>query len=429
MFSFVLIVMLAGVVAAASTWLQRPNVDHRLTWLLLAGYAVRILIAPITNTFSVFSSGLTYDSFGYESVGETIARIWHYTGFHYVTTDELPRVRDVPLPVNTFACVIYLNGEKTHLGCVAVVAALACFVCLDLYLLLSRQLGATREVAFRATALISVLPSFLFYTSDTYKDGFVTLFLLGTLACGIRLSRKFSLLQAVLALLCMAGMWQTRYYLIYVVPAPIFLGFLGVRSRSVFRVAITGLVIAASAIAVYSYSRAPVVVANRAMYTFQHATSEEVLAANAQTASGVTFDEASPTGSFLPKLAYTLFAPFPWQSGSIGLQIGKIESIVWYYFIYRALRSARMLWRERRADVLMFASFVVPLTIAYSMTFSNVGLIVRQRIGIVLATIVFASLSWTQTERTAASPIGSGARSPRIGDAVSRASAVRTARA
>jgi hypothetical protein len=165
------------------------------------------------------------------------------------------------------------------------------------------------------------------------------------------------------------------------------------------RLTVAALVIVASVTAISVYSDVGEVATGHAVRTFRGAVSSAALNENADAGSGVTFDADSTTGAFLPKLAYTLFSPFPWQSGSLGLHIAKIEVFVWYYFFYRAVRAVRMLWRERRSDLLMFVSFIIPTTVAYAFSFANVGLIVRQRIVIVLATIVLASISWTAPDR------------------------------
>jgi hypothetical protein len=411
MFGVLLVFMLGAILGFASARLQRPHVDGRVTVVLLVGYAVRLAIAPLTKTISFFASGIGYDSGGYELLGKLIVRIWQYTGIHYVTGTELPYVEGISLPPNVFACVIYLNDGPTHLGCTAIVAATACFVCLDVFLL-SRQLGAPQNVAFATMTVITFLPSFLFYTSDTYKDGFVSLFVIGSFGCSIRLARRFSVGQVALALAYLVGLWLTRFYLVFIVPGPLLLGILGVRSRSIMRVAMAAMALTASAVALLAYSGATATVADRATETFERATSPQVRFANAQTASGVLFDESTPTKSFVPRLLYTLFSPFPWQSGSLGFQIGKLDAFVWYYFMYRAVRSVRLLVRQRRIDVvLMFASLIVPLTVAYSMTFANVGLMVRQRLGIVVATMLFATLSWSrgeEVERAAETVAGNG---------------------
>ncbi|HZU81706.1 MAG TPA: hypothetical protein VE987_02265 [Polyangiaceae bacterium] len=399
MFAVVLILALGGLLLTLSVRLQGDEVDQRVTGVVLLSYIARLAIAPITHTANLFSSGAGIDSSAYEAVGEIIARLWQYTGVHYVSGDELEGLDQVNLPQNLFACVIYLNGGPSHFACVAVIAALAAFVCLDMYLI-CLELGARRDVALKVTTLISLLPSYFYYTSDTYKDGLVTFFVLGILACSVRLSRKFSMLQLAWALLMLLGLWHTRYYLVFVMPALLLLGVLGLRSASLMRTLLAALILVASVAVLYAYSDAPTVVTEHAVKTFQVGTSQNVLNANADSGSGVSF-EAGP--SALPlKLAYTLFSPFPWQSGSIGLHLAKIEVLVWYYFFYRALSAGRYLWRERRSDLMLFVTFIVPMTVAYALSFANIGLIVRERIGIVLATIVLATVSWSAPEEVAA---------------------------
>lgn len=392
MFSIILVLGLAAAICAASEVLQRPHVDHHVTALLLGNYALRLAIAPLTLNLNAFTSAPT-DYYGYEASGNVIARLWQYAGIQYVGGDKIPSLENTSLPSNIFACVVYLNGEPTHLGCTAVVAAAACFVCLNLYLL-ALLFGAHPKVAFWTVALVGLLPNFLFYTCNTFKDGFVAFFVIGLFGCAARLARKASLTQFALGFVFLGGLWLTRFYLVFVVPAPFLLGFLGLRSRSVLRTALAGLAIAASLVALYTHSSAPETVAGHARSTFELATADNTLKANAEGGSGVSFEGTSPAAAFFPKLAYTLFSPFPWQSGSMALQVGKVEALVWYYFFYRSVRAAKTMWRERRSDLLMFASLIVPLTVAYALSFSNVGLIVRQRIGIVIVVMLMATLSW-----------------------------------
>ncbi|MBV9946254.1 MAG: hypothetical protein JOZ69_05350, partial [Myxococcales bacterium] len=353
----------------------------------------------VTHTIPIFSAPSGIDSAGYEGLGQIIARFWTYNGVHYLTGDELPGVMEhVSLPPNVFALVAYLNGGPSHMGCVAVVAALASFVCLDINLT-ARLIGAKPNVALAVTALVSVLPSFLYYTSDTYKDGFVAFVVIGVLATSVRLAHRFSVLQVAWALVLLAALWETRYYLVFVMPAPLLLGVMGVRSGSVMRLVLAGLVISAVVIVAYAYSNVAVTATQDAVQTFRGATAQNVLDENAASASGVNL--GTGPSSLLPRLAYTLFSPFPWQPGSLGLQLEKLEVFVWYYFLYRTWRAVRHNWRIIGADAIVFVSFLVPVTVAYAFSFSNIGLIVRQRIDIVLATITLATVSWSGAQQLA----------------------------
>jgi hypothetical protein len=412
MFAIVLIVALAGAILVASVGLQRSTVDHRLTALLLFSYAIRLAIAPVTLGLSIFTSAPT-DYGGYEGRAAVIAHLWRYTGVHYVGDDEMPALAGVSLPSNLFACVIYLNGAATHLGCTAVVATIACLACLNVYLL-AQVLGASGNTALWTAAFVSFFPSFLFYTSNTFKDGFVVFLIIGILGCALRLARTFSVVQLGLAVVFLVCLWFTRFYLVFIVPAPLLLGLLGLRSQSILRIILMVLMIVASVTALYAYSETPGVVVHHVTRTFDVATSENVLNANAEGGSGVTIESSSTTGAFALKLLYTLFSPFPWQSGSIALQMGKVELLIWYYFMYRAVIASKIMWRERRSDLLIFASFLVPLTVAYTLSFSNIGLIVRQRMGIALVTMLLAALSWRRQEHASSIRLPSRAQAARM---------------
>lgn len=137
--------------------------------------------------------------------------------------------------------------------------------------------------------------------------------------------------------------------------------------------------------------------------TYEISHDSNVVAYNAMGGSGVTFDDGgNPFGAIGPKLAYTIASPFPWQSGSLGLHIGKIDVFIFYYLIYRAyLAGKRMALTEREA-LIQFIAFLVPATVAYATTMANIGLILRQRMPIVFVTAILAALSWP--ERRAVAP-------------------------
>ena len=76
------------------------------------------------------------------------------------------------------------------------------------------------------------------------------------------------------------------------------------------------------------------------------------------------------------------------------MQIAKFEVLGWYFILYRALRATPELWRTRRSELLLFATFVLPLFLAYTLGFSNVGLVLRERLGAVIGVSLLASTSW-----------------------------------
>lgn len=366
------------------------RVKTSLPLIILSGFALRLVIQLFIREVPFFTHGLGGDALNYEEFARLIAGIWRRVGIHYVTADEFVELGPTSFPENLFACVMYLNGgETTRLGCTSLVALAAGLTAINLYSL-ATQFGAEHKNALLFACLIYFQPAFLFYTSDMYKDGLVLVFAIGALGSALRLSFRFSFLHAAIGILCAWALWYVRFYLIYVTVAPLLVGIVGIRTKSVARPLFTALGLAVAAVALAGFTDILQLTTETASNTFALGTSARALAANAGGGSGVVFDDGgSPYGALPAKLAYTLFAPFPWAGGSLGFQLGKLDVALWYFTLYRAGRAA---WRADKRLVLMFASFIVPCTLMYAMSMSNVGLIMRQRMVIVVATAVLAAI-------------------------------------
>jgi hypothetical protein len=370
--------------------------------IVIVGFVLRLIIQTFIRDVQLFSHELGGDSFLYEAWGQLIAVIWRHNGIHFVTSDELPELGPTTLPSNIFALVIYLNDGPTRLGCTALVALAAALTVLNVYKL-ALQFGALPRQAMLVGTLLYFDPALLHYSSDMYKDALVVCFVFGALASSIRLTFRFSLLHALIGIACVYALWFVRFYLVFVTVAPLLVGVLGIGSRSLVRPFVASLLMVVAALALSGYTDLLQLASERASFTFQVGTSTEVKEANLSTGgSGVAFDDGgSPYGALLPKLAYTLFSPFLWASGSIGFHIGKIDALIWYYLMYKAARAAPNIDRRLLIAIL---TFVVPCTIMYAMSMSNVGLIVRQRLVIVVAVAVVAALA--RPRETVALPEG-----------------------
>ncbi|MBX3196822.1 MAG: hypothetical protein KF894_01595 [Labilithrix sp.] len=260
---------------------------------------------------------------------------------------------------------------------------------LNLYTL-ALQFGAARRSALLFASILYLQPAFLFYTSDMYKDGLVVSLTLGALGSALRLAYRFSLRHAVIGLLCLGALWYVRFYLIFVTVAPLLVGVVGLNAKSFVRSLLAALLLAAGAVALSGYTDILQMTSDRVSQTFEHGTSEAVIGSNSLGGSGVVFDDGgSPYGALPAKLAYTLFSPFPWAGGSLGFQLGKLDVFLWYFVVYRAVRAIRQ--ADRRL-VIMLGTFIVPCTLMYAMSMSNVGLIVRQRLVVVAATTILAAI-------------------------------------
>lgn len=362
--------------------------------VLLASYALRIALQTFMRDVPVFSYGTGGDWLGYEIIGSTIARLWEASSIRYITNAELPGMGMTSLPPNIFALIMYLNGDKTRVGCVAVIALVSCLTAYNVYRL-GVEMGAQPRPAFWLMTAMLFSPNFLYVTCDMFKDGFVVFFTVTALGSSFRLARRFSVAHLAVGLVSIFLLRQVRFYLVFLTAAPLLVGLLGLRGKSVLRPLLVVAAVGAAGVALASASTIFEELGTEADQTFDFATRAEVRAFNARGGSGVTFDDGgNPFGALGPKVLYTLFSPFPWQGGSLALQVGKLEALLFYYILYRAWLAGRRLWREDRRTLFMFLTFLVPVTVAYATTVANVGLILRQRLPLVFVCSWLASLSW-----------------------------------
>jgi hypothetical protein len=389
----------AGFVIIALLTLREQRLGLRHVALTMHGaYALRLVLQSFVRDLPLFShGGSTGDYLAYEHGAALVASVWSQTGVHYVTSEEIPDLGSTSLPYNVFGFVLYLNGyEYTRIGCTAVVALATCLTCYNLYRF-SRELGADETVAHRVMVLTLFGPAVLMYTADVYKDGLVLLFTTGAVVSAIRLSQRISVTHILIGSGCLFCLWLVRFYLVFLSLPPLVVGLSGLRSRSPWRPLVVTILLVAGSILVLSATNLLPSAREQAVDTFSFASSSTAKEGNAG-GSSVTFDDGGRAfGAFDQKLVYTLFSPFPWQGGSLGFQIGKLDAFIWYFLAYRAYRAGRRLFVERPTLLLMFMAFLVPTTVAYAATMANIGLIVRQRLPIVLVSAVLATLSQPAT--------------------------------
>ena len=362
-------------------------------WMLL-GFVLRILAHGVIRNVRLFSHGASShaDAGMYELGAWTVARLWEYQGFGWYDAEEIgiTEVGNALLAVHIFAGITFLNGgEMTTLGCTSVNALIAVLTCLQLVKLGTMIKGAERDARLVALAMY-FSPAYVFHTADMFKDGLSAFLVVSAVLLSFRLSERFSPIDAVLGVICLVLVWYVRFYLVFLVSAPLVMSLLGIRSGSTSRVVLAGAFMLAGALLLIGTQFAEDAL-DVGMAPFDRAPGDNALAYNAAGGSGVEF-AGSPWVTFPQKLVYTLLSPFPWdfRSTSIGFQVGKIDALIWAFFLFRGIRGARRMWHDDRGTLLMFLVVLVPLTVAYATTMANIGLILRQRFPIVLLGAVLA---------------------------------------
>ncbi|MDR8414593.1 hypothetical protein MTP10_38435 [Nonomuraea sp. 3-1Str] len=409
------------VAAAAVTLVMLVNahldapVARRALPVLLAAFGVRLVVHVLVMRAGVIDYG--GDNLAYEARAMLIVNSWKLDGLQFVTEENLNFLGTAALPCNVFALIMYVCGGPAPLACTAVVALLACALCVVIYRV-ARLIGADDRAAFLLLAVTAFMPAFLLHTSDTYKDGFNAFLVVACVGVGVSVAHRFRLGMLLAAAPLLWCLWYVRPYMVFVAGLPLVCGVVASKSRLSLRklFAFGAILVVAMLFAGGVYENTPLEQAERQLDRGQ---SEVVIRANADSDSGVLFDDGGDRWDALgPKLVYTVMSPFPWTSGSLTMHLGKIDVLTWYVLLYAAVRGGRRMWREDRRTLLLLLLFIVPCTIAYATTMSNIGLIFRQRIPIVMVTSLLAAVAWTRTSREEPSSLPPEARAPGAPDPV-----------
>lgn len=405
MVNVLLVLLVPLLLALFASRVARAHADEDYTPplvpLCLLAYVVRAVMFYVGNLVQFFSHEAGGDSKLYAYYAEVIVAIWRRGGLHYVDKEEFFELGATSLPPNFHAFIALLNGGDVAREGGAALSALFCGVTALNLFSLCLELGASQKRALWMAAITLFLPSLVLYSSDIYKDPMVWMLTLGMIGSTLRLMRSINARDIVIALLCCVCLWYIRFYLLFLTAAPLAIGVLGLNSKNPGRTLLVVLLGIGLAIPIAAYTRVLGDFTDRATDTFDMSTSLAVRAGTAKaTGSGVVFDDGgNPLGALPQKLLYTLFAPFVWQAGSLGFNLGKIDALVMTYIFWRAIKGARQLYKTDPSSLLVLLSFTIPTAFAYAITLNNVGTTLRQRIPVLLGLMMLASLSWNEQEQ------------------------------
>ncbi|ACZ89218.1 hypothetical protein [Streptosporangium roseum] len=378
------------------------GVARRALPVLLAAFAVRMAVHVLVMRSGVIEYG--GDNLGYEIRAMQIVEYWKSNGFQFVTSEDISTLSFVAVPCQVFAIIVYLCGGPAPLACTAVVALLACALCIVMYKF-ARLVGADDRASFLLLVVTAFMPAFLLHTSDTYKDGFNAFLVVTSIGLGTSIARRFDMRRLLMLVPLLWALWYVRPYMVFMCAVPLILGLMGLKKVFSLRGLFVSTVLLVSALLVFGgvYESTPVEVIQQQLEMGQ---AENVRSANGDGGSGVVFEDGgNPWSTLDAKLLYTVLSPFPWTQGGQMLQLGKIDVLIWYFLLYHAVRGARRLWCHDRVALLVLLSFVIPGTIVYATTMANMGLIFRQRIPIVMVTSVFAAVAWTKNPGDREQPV------------------------
>jgi len=93
-------------------------------------------------------------------------------------------------------------------------------------------------------------------------------------------------------------------------------------------------------------------------------------------------------------IAYLLFAPFPWQLGSMRQVVALPEMLLWWSSLPLLILGLGFCLRYRLGQTAPILVFTTLLTLAYSIFQGNVGTAYRQRAQLLVFYLIFVSVGF-----------------------------------
>ena len=255
-----------------------------------------------------------------------------------------------------------------------------------------------RRVAAIASIAVAFYPSLVLWSSQGLKDGPIVFFLALSMLATLKLGQKISALYLLVLVASMFGVLAFRFYVFYMLLAAIggafILGMRALTAQSLARQMVVVVVLGLSLtyLGVTRYATAQVTeFANLERVQVSRRDS----ATTAKSGFGADVDVSTTSGalSTIPLgLIYLLFAPFPWQLGSLRQSLTLPEMIVWWSAFPLLVLGLWFSLKHRLRQMSPILIFTFMLTLAYSVFQGNVGNAYRQRAQLLVFYFIFVAV-------------------------------------
>jgi hypothetical protein len=366
-----------------------------LAYLYLATLGTRLAVSYtiyFTGTISFFAGDvLTYDTFGWN-----LAQYWAGTAQYALWL----RLRVAQIGFNGMfywvAALYTVFGHSLILAstvqCIitSLAPVLTYKICCKLY-------NSTRTARY-AALLAAFLPSMVLWSSLLLKDPLVLLLVCSCVLFTLKLQQEMRFRYILPLALAMLLVFPIRGYVFYFVLLSVLGALLMSRfgrgaSLVGYLTRLGGIAVIAMALFALGFDQIAAEQLNTKMLD-RVQISRLDLARSAQSGFEADADVSNISSalSFLPTgIVYLLFAPFPWQTGSLRMMLPLPETIFWYCLFPFVLIGMFYTARKHLRDALVIFLFVAQLTCFYAIYIGNVGTAYRQRTQVYVFYLVFAA--------------------------------------
>lgn len=397
--SFAKALALCAVVAICAGFVIRriPNYGGYLLKLFLFALLIRVFIGTAIFVFNGqdFFGGdaWTYDYYGLQQLlawgGDKSAQanVDHFVGTGFASSwGMLYIVGGIYAAIGRNMLAIQLFNAVLGAATASII-----FLCAD-------HVFNNRRVARVAALAVSFYPSLVLWSSQGLKDAPTVFFLTLSILATLKLGHKLSLRYLAVLLFSLAGILAFRFYIFYMMLAAIVgsfvIGMKAVTAQNMARQFVVVLVMGLS-FTYFGVTRYATVQLEHYGNLEQLNRSRQDLATSAKSGFGRDVDVSTTNGALttIPTgLVYLLFAPFPWELGSLRQNLTLPEMVIWWAAFPLLILGAWFSLKYRLRPMAPILIFTSMLTLAYSVFQGNVGTAYRQRAQILVFYFIFVAV-------------------------------------
>lgn len=374
-----------------------PNYGRYLLKLFLFALLIRVFIAIAIFVFNGqdFFGGdaWTYDYYGLRQMlawgGDKSAQ----TSVDYFTGTGLASAWGMLYIVGAIYSIIGRNMLAIQFFNAVLGAATA-----PIIFLCAEHVFNNRNVARVAGLAVGFYPSLVLWSSQGLKDGPTVFFLALSILATLKVGQSLNLRYLAVLIVSLVGVLAFRFYVFYMMLAAIIgsyiMGMKALTAQSMARQFVVVLVIGLS-LTYFGITRYATAQFETYGNLEQLNRSRQNLATAAKSGFGQDVDVSTTSGALttIPSgLVYLLFAPFPWQLGSLRQSLTLPEMVVWWAAFPLLILGAWFSLRYRLRQMAPILIFTSMLTLAYSVFQGNVGTAYRQRAQVLVFYFIFVAV-------------------------------------
>ncbi|HVF87796.1 MAG TPA: glycosyltransferase family 39 protein [Pyrinomonadaceae bacterium] len=382
----------AGLTFVAGALVYRAGVEREfLLRIFVAGLIVRIVIGTVIFVLDLqgFFGG---DAYTYDELGYYTLRLWQgETQFQwYIDRFSTGGGWGMLYMVAAIYAVVGRNMLAIQYANAVMGAATA-----PVIYLCAQHIFRNVKVARVAAFLVAFYPSLILWSSQGLKDG-PTVFLLAlAMLATLKLGEKLSFQYLVILACGLFGTLSLRFYTFYMVVAAIGGAFVvGMREVTAQSLARQFAIIVTMGLAMTYFGVLRTAGSQMERFGSLEAVQRSRADQSQSGRSGFGRDvDVSTTSGALTAIpvgmVYLIFAPFPWQLGSLRQSITLPEMVVWWASFPLFVLGVWFTVKYRLRQALPILIFTLMLTLAYSVFQGNIGTAYRQRSQLLVFYFIF----------------------------------------